>query len=294
MGKRGSQSKRQNGSNLHNNSMTLREESIGKKQANVSAKSMLKVQHLMNLAKWASVEASVPSLGAFFGLRLADSTEDLGIPADPALFTCQRCESILQPGSNCTVRIENNRAKVGRRKKSKAPLQNNVVYKCHFCSHRNLTRGTPRGHLKELYPPKDKVHPKSKGANSKLVKAPISDSVDLEVSVGNGKPEAASGRDNMAIAEVAISDKSKDDLNNPVTPLARKGMTLLEARSRKRNRSKSKKATESQIISTEAGETITASNKRKRKTWTSLKEIAESSDNSNRRNLTKLPIPFFI
>lgn len=291
MGKRGSQSKGRNGGN---NLMTFREESLGKKQINVSAKSMLKVQHLKNLAKWASVEASVPSLGAFFGHRLADCTEGLGMSADPALFTCQRCESILQPGSNCTVRIENNRAKVCRRKKSKAPLQNNVVYKCHFCSHRNLTRGTPRGHLKELYPPKDKAHPKSKGANSKLVKAPISDRVDLDVSVGNVKPEAASGRDIMAIAEVAISDVSKDELNNPVTPLARTGMTLLEARSKKRNRSKPKKATESQISSTEAGETVTASNKRKRKTWTSLKEIAESGDNSNRRNLTKLPIPFFI
>lgn len=111
----------------------------------------------------------------------------------------------------------------------------------------------------------------------KLVKAPISDSVGLEVSVGNGKPEAPLGRDNMAIAEVAISDISKDDLNNPVTPLARTGMTLLEARRRKRNIQKSKKATESQISSTEDGETVTTSNRRKRKTWSSLKEIAESS-----------------
>lgn len=90
MGKRGSQLKGRNGGNLGNNSMTLREESLGKKQTNVSAKSMLKVQHLKNLAKWASVEASVPSLGAFFGHRLADCMEGLGIPADPALFTCER------------------------------------------------------------------------------------------------------------------------------------------------------------------------------------------------------------
>ncbi|KAL8101895.1 hypothetical protein AgCh_033698 [Apium graveolens] len=203
-----------------------------------------------------------------------------------------RCESILQPGSNCTVRIENNRAKISRHKKSKGPLQNNVVYNCHFCSHRNITRGTPRGHLKELYPPKIKTHPKLKGANSKLGKAPISDRV--ETSMGDKKPEAALGRDITAVPEVAIPNVPKDDLNNPVTPLAKTGMTLLEARSKKRNRSKSKKATESQISSTEAGETATASNKRKRKTWTSLKEIAESSDNSNRRNLTELPIPFFI
>ncbi|KAK1353365.1 Ribonuclease P protein component 4 like [Heracleum sosnowskyi] len=294
MGKRGLHSKGQDRSSSRNNFMTFREESLGKKQTNVSAKSMLKVQHLKNLAKWASVEASVPSLGAFFGYQLADITEGLGVPADPTMFTCQRCESILQPGSNCTVRIENDRAKVRRRKKSKAPLQNNVVYKCNFCSHRNLTRGTPRGHLKQLYPPKDKAHQKSKGATSKLIKGPISDRVDLKDSVGTEKPEAASGRDIMAISEVGTADVSKDDLNNPVTPLARTGMTLLEARSKKRNRSKPKKASESQISSTEAGETVTASNKRKRKTWTSLKEIAESGDNSNRRTLTKVPIPFFI
>ncbi|KAL1830463.1 hypothetical protein ACET3Z_000114 [Daucus carota] len=290
MGRKGSQNK--NVGMLRNSSMTLREESLGKKETNVSAKSMLKVQHLKNLAKWASVEASVPSLGAFFGHRLADITEELGIPGDPALFTCQRCESILQPGSNCTVRIENNRAKVRRQKKSKALLQNNVVYNCHFCSHSNLTRGTPKGHLKELYPPKDKAPPKLKCANSILVKAPISDS--LEDSAGHEKPEAASGRDIMVSAEVAMSDVPKDDLNDPVTPVARIGLTLLEARSKKRNRSKSKKATESQISSTEAGETVSTSNKRKRKSWTSLKEIAESSNNSNRRNLTELPIPFFI
>ena len=88
MGRKGSQNK--NVGMLRNSSMTLREESLGKKETNVSAKSMLKVQHLKNLAKWASVEASVPSLGAFFGHRLADITEELGVPGDPALFTCQR------------------------------------------------------------------------------------------------------------------------------------------------------------------------------------------------------------
>lgn len=103
MGKKGSQLKGRNGGNLGNNSMTLREESLGKKQVNVSAKSMLKVQHLKNLAKWASVEASVPSLGAFFGHCLADRMEGLGVPADPAVFTCQRFGLV-----SCLLRVDFN------------------------------------------------------------------------------------------------------------------------------------------------------------------------------------------
>lgn len=71
-------------------SVTLREESIGKKQSNVNAKSMLKLDHLKCLATWASAEASIPSLGALFGHRLAATAEALGVPSDPLPFSCQR------------------------------------------------------------------------------------------------------------------------------------------------------------------------------------------------------------
>lgn len=87
MAKKGSNKK---GHNLPQGSITLREESTGKRQSNVSAKSLLKLQHIKKLANWASCEASVPSLGAFFGHRLAECAEALGTPADPSLFTCQR------------------------------------------------------------------------------------------------------------------------------------------------------------------------------------------------------------
>lgn len=71
-------------------SMTLREESSGKKQGNVNAKTMCKLDHLKNLAVWAAAEASVPSLAAFFGERLAAANEVLGLRADPSEFVCER------------------------------------------------------------------------------------------------------------------------------------------------------------------------------------------------------------
>ncbi|XP_029125218.1 uncharacterized protein LOC109789092 [Cajanus cajan] len=49
-----------------------------------------------------------------------------------------RCETVLQPGFNSTVRIEKNKSKVRhKRKKTDNITQNNVVYKCHFCLHQN-------------------------------------------------------------------------------------------------------------------------------------------------------------
>ena len=71
-------------------SLTLREESSGKKQSSVNVKSMLKLDHLKTLSIWASGEACIPSLGAVFGHRLAATAEALGVLPDPSLFSCQR------------------------------------------------------------------------------------------------------------------------------------------------------------------------------------------------------------
>nr|GLL44910.1 uncharacterized protein LOC109166698 [Ipomoea trifida]GMD76391.1 uncharacterized protein LOC109166698 [Ipomoea batatas]GMD81080.1 uncharacterized protein LOC109166698 [Ipomoea batatas] len=58
--------------------ITPRQKPKGNKQSHVNAKLMLKLEHIKNLAVWASGEASIPSLGAFFGNRLAASSEALG------------------------------------------------------------------------------------------------------------------------------------------------------------------------------------------------------------------------
>ncbi|KAH6804736.1 hypothetical protein C2S51_032983 [Perilla frutescens var. frutescens] len=120
------------------------------KHGNVNAKSMSKIDHLKNLALWA---ACVPSLGAFF----VATSEALGLRADLHLFVCESCESILQPGNNCTARIEKNKSKWRRRRnKSNPKAQNYVVSRCHSCSHKNMMRGTPNGYVKEICPPKPK------------------------------------------------------------------------------------------------------------------------------------------
>ena len=65
-----------------NNSISLREETTGRKQTkggSSNVKSVLKVRHLESLATWASGDASIPSLSAFFGHRLASVGEILGV-----------------------------------------------------------------------------------------------------------------------------------------------------------------------------------------------------------------------
>ncbi|KAL2505854.1 RNAse P [Abeliophyllum distichum] len=272
-------------------SMTVREESTGKKQGNVNVKTMLKLDHLKNLAIWASGEAAIPSLGAFFGERLAASNEAMSIHAEPSLFLCERCESILQPGQNCTVRIEKINAKMRcRRRKMKISTKNNVVYRCHFCSHRNLLRGTSKAYMKEICTPKAKPPSKSDPAKSDVPKCPILPKVastNIEVNDVNtvGLPMAA-----------AVQGPST---SSPATPLPRTGISLLESKRRKRSRSCIKKVsqTESSPRDANAENTSSASNKRKRKSWTSLKDIAkdiaESSKNDDTK-LTNLTIPIFI
>lgn len=74
------------------NPISLREEVTGKlqKKATSNVKSILKLEHLRNLAVWASGEASIPSLGAFYGQCLASGEEAMGVPPDSSLITCQR------------------------------------------------------------------------------------------------------------------------------------------------------------------------------------------------------------
>ncbi|GMP76193.1 hypothetical protein CsSME_00032974 [Camellia sinensis var. sinensis] len=289
MGKKGANKKAPNLTSGSQASITLREESSGKKQPNVNGKSMLKLEHLQNLTVWASGEASIPSLGAFLGHQLATLGESLGSSPNPSLFPCQRCESILHPGCNCIIRIEKNTAKARcRRKSSNISTQNSVVYKCHFCSHRNLKRGTPRGHMKEICPPKARPSFKLEPSRSTVIKSVKLD----EGATGNKEVKKV---DEIASPAITTDDPVIDS-PAPATPSVKTGPTLLEGKRRKRNRSGAKKAAESESNSatTVAENSVSAANKRKRKSWTSLKEIAESSEHGNRQNLSNLTIPFFI
>ncbi|XP_023752779.1 uncharacterized protein LOC111901133 [Lactuca sativa] len=228
-------------------SVTIREASTGKKQTN--AKSSLKLQHIKNLAMWATHDASIPSLGAFFSHHFAASSEALATPVDPSLFICQRCETILHPGYNCTIRIEKNKQKARHKgKKASHYPQNNIVYTCHFCMHKNMKRGTPRN----TNPPKPKPN---------TILDPLG-------STDKGK--------------MGILVKNDSD---PAIPT----LTLLESK-KKRNRSGDKKKVANDQ---NAEKSVNAStNRKRRKSWTSLKEIAENNDNDNRLKLMNITIPF--
>ncbi|GAA0149053.1 hypothetical protein LIER_36857 [Lithospermum erythrorhizon] len=350
MGRRGANKKgcKQSNSSSRSGStpslnLSLREEAAGRKKQNVHKSVMLKLDHLKNVASWASTEACIPPLAAFFGQRLAASAEALVVPPDPSLFYCQWCESILRPGYNCTVRIEKNHSKIRRHKKSSIPSQNNVSYKCHFCAYRNLIRGTPKGHMKVICPHKVKQpwkpnHAKAADQKSRgqeniyatdhgssqmdITYVPDADIVEIiaksfepdAVRDGNNakfgdsqmdvidapdtnrnEKEVKSGDSRIDIIALADAGRNDNEANCPATPSVKPGISLLDSKMRKRNRSGAKR-TETKNISASVDVELTAnaSSKRKRKGWTSLKEIAERTEKDNGKNSGNLAIPFVI
>ncbi|KAI3877794.1 hypothetical protein MKW98_025365 [Papaver atlanticum] len=299
--------------------------------SNNERRSILKTKHLEKLGLWAA-DVSIPSLGALFGRRLASSCESLATPVDSSLLLCQRCESILQPGSNCTVRIEKNGSKKKKRRKtSSVPPQNNVVYTCHFCSHRNLKRGTSKSHMKEISPPKPKKA-KSDEKRLNLVKTKVDegklDMTNVEAIVC---PENVAGFKENVAAQICSSSEKATESNNergkiaeelvpteyipiemseatvpemnsvtgkdvasekiPTTPLNKVPVLLLDSKRKKRTRSHNKQvANESNSPTPDAEKVSTTSNKRRRKSWSSLKELAEANERKN--GIANLKIPF--
>ncbi|ONK64010.1 uncharacterized protein A4U43_C07F21180 [Asparagus officinalis] len=259
---------------------TLREENTGKKRVDVS--SMLRMEHLQRLSTWAGVEAGIPPLGALFGHRLAANAEAEGVPLDPSTFVCRRCESILQPGSNCTVRIEKSKKKK-HRKKAQVPSQNNVVYKCHFCSHPNLMRGTQKGYIKSLLPSK----PKSETNSTKTRNS-------SERELGNKEKTDQNVKVPLTIGKCECPREVSVEMS-PLTPLEM--LANSSKKKRKRNLSASNKdsSTKSTPVTSNCGEgTTVSSSKRKRKGWTSLKKIAESNEAKNSQSISNFAIPFLL
>ncbi|MCL7029548.1 hypothetical protein MKW94_014112 [Papaver nudicaule] len=205
------------------------------------------------------------------------------------------CESILQSGSNCNVRIEKNglKKKEKRRKNSSVPPQNSVVYACNFCSHRNLKRGTSKNHMKEILPPRPKKV-KSDEKRLNLVK-PKADECKLDMNVEaivcpenvsglkeDGTAQICSGSDkaiesNTEIGQTAeelvpaefipieISEAKAPDMNPVIgnvdsekslaTPSNKTRLLLLDSKRRKRTKSHNKQ------VATESNSTTTDAEK---------------------------------
>ncbi|XP_062086882.1 uncharacterized protein LOC133793582 [Humulus lupulus] len=298
MGKRGGARRVPNSSFGSNNAISLREETTGKKQhqkkgasSSSNVKHILKVEHIEKLAVLAGEEASVPSLAAFFGQRLASVGESLGVSPNTSLFSCRRCETILQPGFNCTIRIEKNNAKARRRSKNHfTSAKNIVVHTCHFCSYRNLMGGTPKGHLKQICPSKIKTTEKAKSSKSNSRKP-------ASLEKASGAKDEVRKLGEPALLPLPATSGEFPITDSPATPMVKTVTTLLEANKRKRNRSTNKKLSESESSSnpTNAEKSIRLSSKRRKKAWTTLKEFADSKDQSKKNeDIANLPIPFFL
>ncbi|XP_020231999.1 uncharacterized protein LOC109812445 [Cajanus cajan] len=272
MGKRGGTQKL--GSVSHT-AISSREEATGRIQTKAASntKSKLRFEHLKSLALWATTnDPLIPSLAAFYGHQYATSGEATGVPPDPSLMTCQRCETVLQPGFNSTVRIEKNKSKVRHKhKKTDNITQNNIVYKCHFCLHQNQKRGTPKGHVKGICPSKDKSLLESTPSS----KYSTNESCKIKLEKGTVSKDEVN-EINVFPSQVVAKDLTLVDCL--ATPSSTNTTTLLEGKKRRRDSSLSKNAIKTTNMSAkEVANSANASSKRRRKSWTSLKEIAQSN-----------------
>ncbi|KAI4367873.1 hypothetical protein MLD38_016496 [Melastoma candidum] len=303
--------------------ITLRQEAAGLKPTSLEdgggvprdPRSMLKLDHLQRLSTWASGAGSAPSLAALFGRRLAAGREALAVLPDPSLVTCQRCEAILQPGYNCTIRVKKSRAKKRQRsQKPRTPTQNNVVYSCQFCLHRNVKRGTPKGHMKVLHPAKARPISQKKSktdmslisSNLEIKNASIDERSKIST-LGFSAAEpllhtsgildnGANIYENSQICEPGfpVSEAGLSD-NKLGTPVTKHSLELLsESRRRKRNRSSAKKSAEPEGGPASAEASVGTSKKRRKRSWTTLREIAERSESGMGKSISDLKIPFLI
>eukprot|EP00250_Pteridium_aquilinum_P013190 c2118_g1_i1 orf=138-2072(+) len=114
----------------------------------ISSAASAQLRHLQEVAAWAS--AVVPPLGAFLGSHLASTSEHLGCPPPSSPhINCQRCESILQVGVNCSVRVRSRKLKKrGTVTKGVTAPINSIIYTCQYCAFENVKPGTSKAYVK--------------------------------------------------------------------------------------------------------------------------------------------------
>ncbi|KAG6541445.1 hypothetical protein Mapa_017117 [Marchantia paleacea] len=219
----------------------------------------LKVQYLAQIANWAST--TVPNLGAYFGQRLAAASEALSIPPPTPHSLCQRCETVLHVGENCSVRVTK-APKKWRKAKVKggdAGVKNALVYNCHFCKFGNKKPGTAKGHVKTKLSESHALRQMKKlwsGENAALPKQTKS----------VGTSNAPAGTPSTALSKALASNKTPATAP-PVGNLARISAIASPVG-----------AAQSPLASSSASPNATAQatgggKKRKRKGWSTLKDM---------------------
>ncbi|KAG8038608.1 hypothetical protein GUJ93_ZPchr0254g2866 [Zizania palustris] len=273
-----------------NQAVSIREENSGKTRAD--AASLLRLQHLQRLAAWACGEAGVAPVSALLGRRLAGEAEAAGIPLGASTFVCQRCETVLQPGFNCTIRLS-----VERNENEEMPTP-------------NLLNDSLEG-----------VVSLSVELNQSATATEQEDiSQKTVVSITDGKCIKETESITAVKIKVCESDvllKAEFPVGSTfVTPQKRKLMDvmdpkdsaeLLETRSmqtKKGERSGSvngkaptpstKCAPNNKPVASGSSQTSGSSRKRARKGWTTLKQIAEKEELERKEKMGSFVIPFFM
>lgn len=147
--------------------------------------------------------------------------------------------------------------------------------------------------MKEINPPKAKPSLKQEHGKSTLLKS-VSLEKDTRIKEAVNKVNEidvqAIADEVIKVDEIALPAIAEDSCNSnsPVTPSVKAKVTL-DGKKRKKTKSGTKKPVESEINSatTNAEKTLCVSSKR-RKSWTSLKEIAERSEHDSSQNITNL------
>ena len=158
-----------------------------------------------------------------------------------------RCETVLQPGRNCSIRIEKIKSSRSKSRKASGVFQNEIVYTCNFCSHRNSTKGTPKGHVKDL-----------SAARSVLLDSSSAEKTEND-------PNSRGSSTNLPPVDC------------PPTP---SGVVDF--------RSLAKSNKETILPETEGS----VPNKRRKRKWSTVKEIATSSEREREQRFSNLAIPF--
>lgn len=197
-----------------------------------------------------------------------------------------RCETVLRPGHNCIIRIEKTKTKKQehpRCKQLQPPAQNNIVYHCNFCLHKNVKGGTRKSYMKELY------SSCSKQASN----------VDLS---GKSCGDSMQGVKQVPEMELLLTkDPTPKKCSEKV---GEKTPILLSTKKRRYiaicNRGSgnyaglSKKSAGVLSSTSETGKGRVSSSSKRRKEWTTLKEIAERESQDNAKRTSRLPIPFLL
>ena len=206
---------------------------------------------------------------------------------------------MLQPGFNCTIRIEKNEKNKGRQNKSISTSKNSMVYYCHFCSHRNIKWGTPTGHVEGLLASRLGSHSGSNAQHKTSNQNPqekilvLDPNSDLK-SFTRGK--VAANTDNMHVDVKTMDAVRTMEKTTDAVQTMEKSLSALK------KKRKAIKSHQSEIPNqgcgsagiVDSGEGTDVANKRRRKSWSSLREITESNELHKTRNLSNIVIPFHL